>query len=272
MLLRKDRVDTVAIGGFDGIHRGHMKLIERLGENGALVVVDKDNANITPMSKRSEYSKYPCMYYHFSKIKPLTGKEFVELLKGDFPKLKKIVIGYDFIFGVDRSCGAKDLKSLFKGEVEIVDEYIFDGISVHSTIIRELIKSGNISQANRLLGREYSIIGNIIKGQGLGKKELYPTLNLHVLKYLYPKNGVYATRTIVGEKVYESVTFLGIRHSVDENFSVETHILGETSVENIDWVEVLFVEFLRENRKFSNLKDLKSQITKDIQKVREVLF
>ncbi|NLC27835.1 MAG: bifunctional riboflavin kinase/FAD synthetase, partial [Campylobacteraceae bacterium] len=223
-------VTTIAIGGFDGVHRGHQQLIKKLGKNGAIFVVDKDAANLTPGSKRSDYSKHPCLCYHFSKLKDLNGREFVELLLKLFPKLERIVVGYDFRFGRNRAHDAKDLKILFSGEVEIVKEFCFDGISVHSSTIREFLKEGNIIQANRLLGREYAIVGEVVCGQGLGKSKLFPTLNLSIKNYLLPKSGAYATRTLIGNKIYKSVSFVGIRKSTDGAFSVETHIL-ETSLD-----------------------------------------
>jgi riboflavin kinase/FMN adenylyltransferase len=271
MHLNATEVTTIAIGGFDGIHRGHQQLIKHLGPKGALLVIDKDAANLTPGSKRSDYSKYPCMFYHFSKLKNLTGPEFIKLLYKLFPKLETIVVGYDFRFGANRAHGAKDLRQLFPGKVIIVEEYCFDGISVHSSTIRNFIKEGNIAQANRLLGREYAIIGDIIQGQGLGKKSLYPTLNLDVKNFLLPKEGVYATRTFILDKVYESVSFIGVRESTDGGFAVETHILDVGLEKTPTHVELFFVEFLRENKKFDDLQLLKKEITKDIQKAKEVL-
>lgn len=272
MYLDKDKIKTVAIGGFDGIHRGHMQLVKRLGKNGALAVIEKEHTNLTPGLKRCEYSKYPCMFYHFLKIKHLSGKEFMALLKKDFPHLKKIVVGYDFIFGKNRSHKAEDLRELFDGEVEIVSEYSYDSISVHSRFIREKLQNGDIVEANRLLGREYSIIGNIIQGQGVGSKHLYPTLNLHVHDFLLPKNGVYATRTLVNDKIFDSVSFIGIRKSVDKKFSIETHVIDEMIDENILWVEVFFVKYLRENIHFTHLTNLKKQISQDILDAKSMLI
>ena len=269
-ILVKDNIDTIAIGSFDGIHLGHMQLINRLGENGALFVIDKDHANLTPGLKRVQYSKYPCMFYHFLKVKDLSGLEFIELLKKEFVNLKKIVVGYDFQFGKSRSCNAQDLKKLYDGEVEIVDEFFHNGVSVHSSYIRELLVNKNINLANQLFGREYSIIGKVISGQGLGKEELYPTINIEVKDYLLPSDGVYASRTKIEDSIYDSVSFIGTRSSTDLAFSIETHILDK-DVEVGDEVEIFFVHYLRENRKFENLKDLKVQITKDIDSAKSAL-
>lgn len=271
MYLKKENIDTVAIGGFDGIHRGHMQLINRLGKNGALAVIEKEFANLTPGLKRCEYSKSPCMFYHFLKVKDLSGKEFIELLQKDFPRLQKIVVGYDFVFGKNRSCKAKDLRGLFDGTVEIVSEYSYDNISVHSRFIRQMLKEGDIFDANRLLGREYSIVGDVIKGQGVGGKHLYPTLNLRVHNFLLPKNGVYATRTVVEKDIFNSVSFIGVRESVDKKFSIETHIIDQDVQKDIKSVEVFFVKFLRDNRAFSTLLALKEQILEDINRAKKPL-
>lgn len=269
-VLVKDNIDTIAIGSFDGIHLGHLRLFKELGAHGALFVVDKDQANLTPGLKRSEYSKYPCMYYHFLKVKDFSGKEFVDLLKKEFKNLKKIVVGYDFFFGKDRSYSAKDLQELSGLEVVVVDEFIQDGKSVHSSLIRAFLSNGDVDKANRFLGREYSIIGEVISGQGLGREALYPTMNLKVRDYMLPLNGVYATRTRVGARIFDSVSFLGNRVSTDGNFSIETHILDK-DIQNTPEVEIFFVEYLRDNRKFSNLEELKSQITRDIDLAKERL-
>ena len=263
-ILDKPSIDTLAIGCFDGIHMGHQQLIRRLGKQGALFVVDKDQANLTPGAKRALYAGYPCMFYHFLKLKDLSGKEFIALLLKEFPNLKKLVVGYDFCFGRNRAYNAYHLKTFFPGEVEIVEAFMYHGVAVHSSMIRDYLKAGEIKKANRFLGREYSITGNVIKGQGLGSTKLVPTLNLHITDYLLPKEGVYITRSKIGHTFYNSVSFIGKRFSTDGAFSVETHIIGEIAEENREKVELFFVDFLRENRHFETLEALKKQIKEDI--------
>ena len=262
-LLTKDNITAVAIGHFDGVHRGHKELLKRLGEYGGLVVIDKNKANITPGLKRAEYSRYPCFLYDFNEIKGLGGDEFIALLKRDFKNLQKIVVGFDFRFGRNRAWDKYDLRRIFDGEVEIVDEFCFEGMGVHSSAIREYIKQGEIYKANLLLGREYSIEGRVIKGQGIGSRELVPTLNLDIKSYLLPREGVYATRTRIGYKTYGSVTFIGNRVSTDGNFSVETHVLNENITDARD-IAVCFIKRLRDNLKFSDLASLNAQIKIDI--------
>lgn len=262
-LLTKDNITAVAIGHFDGVHRGHKELLKRLGVYGGLVVIDKNKANITPGLKRAEYSRYPCFLYDFNEIKGLGGEEFIALLKRDFKNLQKIVVGFDFRFGRGRAWDKYDLARIFDGEADIVDEFCFEGMGVHSSAIREYIKQGEIYKANLLLGREYSIEGRVIKGQGIGSRELVPTLNLDIKNYLLPREGVYATRTRIGNKTYGSVTFIGNRVSTDGNFSVETHVLNENIADARD-VAVCFIKRLRDNLKFSDLASLKAQIKIDI--------
>ena len=96
-------------------------------------------------------------------------------------------------------------------------------------------------------------------------------MNLKVLEYLIPHEGVYATRTRIGQSIYKSVSFVGTRHSTDGEFSVETHIIDEHIAEVQGSVELFFVEFLRDNQKFNSLADLKQQIEKDIKEAKKQL-
>ncbi|AII14989.1 bifunctional riboflavin kinase / FMN adenylyltransferase [Campylobacter iguaniorum] len=267
---QKNEIEAIAIGHFDGIHKGHKELIKKLGNNGALVVIDSSKACITPGDRREEYAGVPCFYYNLKDISELRGDEFLELLTGEFPNLKRIVVGYDFKFGKDRAWDKHDLKNLFCGEVVFVDEFSFDGLGVHSSAIRRFIRDGDIYRVNRLLGREYSIKGKVVEGQGIGKDKIYPTLNLVVDPYLLPKDGVYATRTKIGDVTYSSITFIGCRLSTDAKFSVESHILDAKLSGKFDDVRVCFIERIRDNIKFDSLELLKEQITKDMLIARNV--
>ncbi|MDR2100619.1 MAG: bifunctional riboflavin kinase/FAD synthetase [Campylobacteraceae bacterium] len=270
--LDKNDINALALGEFDGIHRAHRKLIEQLGARGAMVVIDKNRADITPKQRRDEFVPNSCFYYDFFSIKGLSSEEFVALLKRDFPNVKKIVIGYDFRFGRNREGGIEELEKLFEGKVVIVPEFCYDGISVHTTKIRAFLRSCEIFQANRLLGREYALVGFVQKGQGIGGKELYPTVNLRVEEYLIPGFGVYAGRTKIKENIYDSVIFIGQRLSTDEKFSLETHILDiKVETKENEKCELFFVDFIRQNRKFFKLDDLKMQISEDIKNARESL-
>jgi len=265
--LKNSEITSIAIGGFDGMHLGHMELVKRLDKNGVLLVIDKNNANLTPDKHRCRYVKNGCVFLDLKSIKGLTKDEFVEFLKRNFSALKKIVVGYDFRFGKNRSADATSFKEDF--EVDIVDEIKVDDISVHSGVIRDLLKK-DIKTANKLLGREYDIFATTIKGQGIGAKELVATINLET-EFLLPKDGVYATLTKVEESWYKSISFIGQRETTDGKFAFETHLL-DTKLEYLPKsVEVKFVRFIRDNKKFDTIKALKNQIKNDIKNAKDML-
>ncbi|MDR3346471.1 MAG: bifunctional riboflavin kinase/FAD synthetase [Campylobacteraceae bacterium] len=270
--LQKNEIQALAIGQFDGIHRAHKELFRQLGARGAILVIDKYKSVITPNHRRNDYVTHQCFYYDFAQIKDLSGEEFIALLKRDFPSLQKIVVGYDFRFGKNRMFGVEELDRIYDGKVVIVPEFCYDGISVHMTKIKALLGVGEIFQANRLLGREYSLLGTSLKGQGLGGKSLYPTINLKVEDYFIPSSGVYAGRIKLKEKIYDSVIFIGNRLSTDGKFSLEAHAIeASLNVEEGEEIELFFAQFLRENRKFDKLDELKEQIKNDMNEAKEAL-
>jgi riboflavin kinase/FMN adenylyltransferase len=262
------KIRSITIGSFDGLHLGHQTLISQAD---MLVAIERNSGYLTAGYKRSFYTDKPITLYHFAKIKSLTPEAFIAKLQQDFPRLEKIVVGYDFHFGKDKTGDAKTLHTLFDGEVLIIDQVTLDGIPIHSRTIKQCLREGDICLANRLLGRNYQIDGSIIRGQGLGAKELVPTLNLSVSHYQLPLEGVYATRTRIGDRWLPSVSFLGHRVTTDGSFAVETHILDleiSTPPQSI-WIE--FEGFIRENKRFDSLKALKTQIDEDIYWAKEIL-
>ena len=257
----KSSIKSIAIGSFDGIHLAHQELIKRVE---AVVVIERGVATLTPGWRRSIYTKKATFFYMLNKIKHLTPKEFILKLESNFPKLEKIVVGYDFHFGKDKSGTIELLKREFSKKVEIVQEVKYNGISIHSRVIRELIKNNNITLANNLLGRLYRVDAEHIRGQGIGSKELVATINLKTLQYTLPV-GVFAVFATINNIKYRAVAFLGHRVSTDGNLAFEVHIL-DTFNEDIKgrvWIE--FIDFIRGVKKFKSLPELKEQILKDIE-------
>ena len=242
------------IGGFDGVHLAHQELIKRAD----LVIIIEKDSSLTPGLDRIYYFDKAFEYLELEKIKQKSADEFMEYLKS--LNIKKIIVGEDFRFGKKREGDLTLLQKRFK--VEVIKEIKKDNIPIHSKVIRELIKKNKIKKANSLLGRNYKIKGTKIKGQGLGSRELLPTINIELIKpYTLPK-GVFITKT----NSSPSLTFIGKR-STDNNFSIETHIL--TSFKEKKLIEIEFIEFLRENQKFDNILDLKEQILNDIKRAKE---
>ena len=260
----KNNITSIAIGGFDGMHKAHQGLFKHLDKNGAIVVIETGYASLSPSTHRQEYTKYPIFYYLLKDIKNYSAKKFIELLQFQYPKLNKIVVGYDFHFGKEAKYSSDDLKKLFNKKVIVVNEITHKGIAVHSRTIRKLLKDGDISLANELLTRAYKIKGTIIKGQGLGKKEFVPTINLDVDKFLLPKEAIYATKTIIDDISYKSISFIGHRVTTDGKFAIETHILDKIITTNKQNISIEFYSKVRDNKKFDRFEDLKTQILKDI--------
>lgn len=282
---KNDKITSVTIGKFDSIHLAHKGLIDALGKNGAVIIVtfkgdlkDSSGSNppqILPQHKKKSYISHPIYFVKFNKIRNLSGKKFIKFLQKKFPNLRKIIVGEDFRFGKNRSFSACDIPKISSLKVCIFKEIKVDEIPIHSQNIRDFLANGNVKLANKLLGRAYSIEGYVIVGQGIGTKNVFPTINITVSDYLLPQSAVYATKTRIMGKVYDSISFLGKRLSVDNNFAIESHILGDFALESHKIIgkkiEIFFVEKIRDNYKFATLSTLKRQIAKDIKIARAIL-
>jgi riboflavin kinase/FMN adenylyltransferase len=255
------------------MHLAHQQLFSKLDENGAIVVIQTSYANLSPFTNRTDHTSYPLFYYPLENIKHLSGKEFILLLKEEFKNLQKIVVGYDFHFGYKAAYGTDDLKKLFDGSVVVVDEYKLDDIAIHSRVIREYLRNGNLNLANRFLGYNYKLNGITIKGQGLGSKQFVPTINIDVKDFLIPNQGIYITKTTLHETSYNSVSFIGHRVTTDGKFAVETHIIDENFNQTVPAVVAIeFIEKIRDNQKFETYEALKEQIVDDIKKTKEWFY
>jgi len=266
MKLFINNIDSIAIGKFDGIHLGHQKLFSKLEKNGAIVIIDKERDRyLLPKQYFSRYTDIPIFRYLLTDIRELNGKEFIKKLEIDFPDLKEVIVGYDFKFGNGRNCSIQELKKYSNFKITVIDEVKSGNISIHSGEIIRRLKSGEIELANRFLGRQFSIIGKHIKGQGVGKRSLVPTINIDCSEFISPKNGVYLTETVLKSGTYKSISFLGVRETTDNKFSLETYIL-DRECKDIDFGEVKtrFIKYIRDNKKFQNLESLKNQILEDI--------
>jgi len=249
----------VTIGGFDGMHVGHQALIQKADK---IIIIEK-GSNLTPGEDRCDYTHNECVFYDLNDIKHLSSEQFITILKS--LNTTEVIVGEDFRFGKDRRGDIKTLQKHFN--VHTVKEVKIDGIGVHSRIIRDFLKKGDIKNATKFLGHTYKIKGTHIKGQGIGSEKLYPTINIRLTKnYLIPKPGVYIS--ITNSK--KSLTFIGVR-STDGEFSIETHIL-ESLPKNEDEIAIEFVEYLRENKKFDTLEKLKKAIEEDIKKAKNYSF
>ena len=159
-------------------------------------------------------------------------------------------------------------------EVVVYPELNIRGASVSSTRIRELIRAGDMQRARVLLTRPFSILSTAGRGRGYGSKYTVPTINLSRYEELVPRDGVYITRTRVGEECFDSVTNVGNRPTFgDESFAIETHLLNFHPIELTAQtpIELSFLSRLRDEMKFPSVQELRDQIARDVKKAHRYL-
>ncbi len=283
-------------GFFDGVHRGHQKVIERLcaiakekGVKSEVItfwphprsVLQQDAFNLRLLTTLDE-KKVHFKRLGVNKVRVLEfSKQFSQLSTEEFVSeylIKKLgvstlVIGYDHKIGHNKNQTQHDMISICQSqglEVVRVEENTIDGQIVSSTKIRKKLEDGEIATANKYLGYNYSIEGVVIKGNGLGRTIGFPTANLQLyapLK-LVPKDGVYAVRAYVNrnEKVaYKGICNIGYRPTVANNNAktIETNILAfNEDIYGLD-LKIEFVARMRNEQKFEGLSELKKQLERD---------
>lgn len=290
-------VDTsLTIGNFDGIHIGHSmiikKTVECAKENNlkSLVITFSPHPTkffgyelklLMKVEKKNRILSDMGVDYHlildFNKeLMSMDPEVFIrELLAKKF-RGRFIVVGYDYRFGSRRK-GDFELLKLFANKYSYTaykfDKVILEGITVSSSNIRKLLLEGNISLASRMLGRYYSIEGVVGKGDGIGKLLSFPTANIAIDECLVPKFGVYATIVDVDGVLLHSVTNVGIRPTIPgrNELRVETYIFDYDGNIYGKKVELMFVEYLREEMKFSDFDMLKKAIENDCRNAKKIL-
>ncbi len=283
---------TVTIGNFDGIHLGHREILINLmrtalqdGSQSVLMTFEphpllvlfppKAPKLITSVERKrqliEQFGIDVLLIMTFDRALSLkSGEAFIREILVNALRVKHLFVGQNFVFGHQRS-GNVALLQKFSQEfdyiVHVIPPVEVRRTRVSSTWIRELIQEGRVSAANRLLGRYYSIHGQVVPGQGLGRKFLFPTLNLHPGSEIMPKNGVYVTRALFAGHEYPSVTNIGTRPTVSgKGLVVETHLLDVELDHSPASIEIEFLHRLRNEQKFGSLEALRSQITRDCQR------
>jgi riboflavin kinase/FMN adenylyltransferase len=190
--------------------------------------------------------------------------------------IKAIVVGHDYRFGKGREGDIDLLKKMGERhafDVEAVAGIDVEGTLVSSTLIRQCIHGGDLREAGRLLGRPYEIKGAVVKGRNRGARLLgFPTANIDMAGHAAPKGGVYAVQVEIDGRLYGGAANLGYNPTFgDTTLSLEVHILdfsGDVYGKN---VTVRFIDRLRDEKKFSGLEELTRQISRDVERAREIL-
>ncbi len=281
---------AVALGLFDGVHLGHRAVIDAAlaqRENGLTAtvftfepecVLRKSGGSSGYIYTRTEKEILlreqigvdDIVSPPFEQLCSLSGEKFTrEVLSGQL-NAAYVCCGDDFRFGRNAACGARELTDYgrrYGFEVEVVSPVEYGGSAVSSSRIRELLQSGDITAANELLGSAYFINATVTDGNHIGRTIDFPTINQEFAEgQLVPRYGVYSTHANVGGRVLPSVTNVGVKPTVGgvDRPLAETHIIGYSGDLYGKNVDVCFSGFIRPERKFGSLDELKAQIAADI--------
>ena len=288
----------LALGNFDGVHRGHSKILDRVrrvaGEHGATSVVmtfdphppsvvrpDKAPPLLMTMAQKLEAIaaaglQGAAIVRFTPEMSRWDPETFVRTVLVDWLRVAEVWVGANFLFGHDRVGNFSLLRTLgarYGFKAEKIDPVRYKDFVVSSTRIRRLIGEGRVDEAGALLGHPYFIDGVVVPGDHRGRTIGYPTANLATANALVPPNGVYATTTTVGGVVRPSVTNIGARPTVGPSgpTTVETHLFNFDQDLYGASVRLGFVLRLRDERAFESLDALRAQISADCDRAR-VLF
>lgn len=281
---------AVLLGVFDGVHLGHLATLDALLNTGAHTkcVYTFNSQSVTTKGQRkllsTEAEKKELLLLggadevisvDFASVKDMSADEFFNEILLKELKADVIVCGEDFRFGKGASAGSKDMQKMCAsakvGFCE-VETLLIGGEPVSTTRIRRLIEEGSIHEANKLLGRPYSLSGEVIHGNHIGTEMGIKTLNMvpDEIKAL-PGSGVYSTRCIIDDKLYKSVTDIGTKPTVSgtNDMIIETHVFDFDADIYGQAVRVEFLEYYRSEQKFETLGELKETILNDIKRRKE---
>ncbi len=297
-----DKQTIVTIGMFDGVHKGHQKLLHNLvGEakkhNVSSSVItfwphpriqlglDADKLRILTFLEEKillfERIGVDNVYLlPFNKeLASYTAHQFVKTILVDKLKAKELIVGHDHRFGSDRLTSFSDYKNIVDQYnmriLQVGAEYYKDKI-VSSTVIRNCIDAGNIEDANNMLGHKYMIQGKVVKGNQIGRKIGFPTANISTENYnmAIPDVGVYACKAIIDEKEFTAMVNIGFRPTVStnaDNLTIEAHIINLDEDIYNKKIKLQFFYKIRDEIQFENLEDLSFQLLKDKEYVRKIM-
>lgn len=203
----------------------------------------------------------------------IEAEEFIDKILLKNLEINHVVVGYDFIFGKNGRGNGKMLQDkLTESNVTIIDAFKFGDLTPSSSLVRELIKKGNVKQANKILGYEFSVHSKVVKGQQKGRGLGFPTANLQLGSIIRPQYGVYAVKAIIDDNEFAAIANIGIRPTFADNIEfLEVHIFDFCEDIYDKVIKVKFIDFIRVEQKFDNIGDLRVQIAKDCQIAKEIL-
>jgi riboflavin kinase/FMN adenylyltransferase len=288
---------VLALGNFDGLHRGHMKIIERVrrvaAERSATSVVmtfdphpprivrpDKAPPLLMTKAQRLEALERAgvegvAVVRFTEEMSRWDPEMFVRTVLVDWLHVAEVWVGANFLFGHDRAGNFSLLRMLggrYGFRAEKIDPVRYKDFVVSSTRIRRLIAEGRVDEAGALLGHPYTIAGTVIEGDQRGRQIGFPTANLATDNELLPPNGVYATTVWLDGVIYPAVTNVGVRPTFGGAGGpvVEAHLLDVDRDLYGRSLHLGFIQRVRDERRFEGVDLLKAQIGADVQKARSL--
>ncbi len=288
---------VTAIGNFDGVHLGHRAILKAAidraraaGGTAFALTFDPLPAKLLAPDRAPQLILAPDDKLELLRLSGIDGvivlnftlelsllapRDFVrDYLRGKIG-VREVVVGHSVSFGHNRAGNAAMMVELgreFGFDVDVVGPVKIGGIEVSSTKVRELIGTGDLRAAARLLGRYHFLSGQVVRGRERGRTIGYPTANLASETECIPPDGVYAARVILGDGAYPSIANIGMRPTFSESArSIEAHIFDFTRDIYGTRIKLEPIERIRPERKFDNADALKAQIALDLSKAREIL-
>ena len=291
--ITRDPNSVVTVGTFDGVHRAHQEIIRevvnraRMQEGRSVVVTFEPHPKEVVGSQEKPVMLLATLQERVDRIRGMSvdllfvinftyefsrigAQEFYRKFVVEGIGVSEVVVGYDHMFGRDRTAGIEELVRMghdLNFSVSAVHQYRLDGEVVSSTLIRSAIGSGDVQRAAKFLGREYTLRGSVVHGDGRGKTIGYPTANIKPFSSckLVPGRGVYLVGIALRAGSWYGMMNIGVRPTVasDGNVLIEVHIFGLTADIYNEEIEVTFLRKLRDEHKFDSLEQLTEQLDRD---------
>jgi riboflavin kinase/FMN adenylyltransferase len=288
---------VLALGNFDGLHRGHLKIVERVRRGAAehggtpmamtfdphpprVVRPDKAPPLLMTLPQRLDALERAGMravaVVRFTReLSQWEPETFVRAVLVDWLHVSEVWVGANFLFGHDRSGNFSLLRTLgqrYGFRADKIDPVRYKEFVVSSTRIRRLVAEGRVDEAGALLGHSYALSGTIVEGRRRGRELGFPTANLRTDNELIPPHGVYATTLTVDGIVHAAITNIGVNPTFGDNgaTTIETHVLHYNRELYGQRVQLGFVQRLRDERRFDDVDALRAQIEADCRRAERL--
>ena len=283
-----------AIGNFDGVHLGHQKVIKAMTQSALARSLKAAVLTFEPPPSAFFHPQKPANRLCLPQTKAafmerlgvdfilnlpfdeslahMTARDFIDKILKERLRAQHITIGASFRFGAKRQGDGQMLKADFAKKINIVTAFKKDEVAISSTLIRQALASGQVATASHYLGHYWQIIGMVIEGEKRGRKIGFPTLNIELDDYTPCAYGVYAALCQIKGKTFSSIVNIGVRPTfgAQEKPLLEAHLFNIKDDFYNETAQIFLLDFIRKEKQFSSVEDLKKQIARDCQKAREI--